>query len=79
MTDGLEVFLICDALDECVERELLITFISDISLGKCDNIRLLATSRREHDIDTAIKPLCEASISIQDANIEADSGHLSDA
>jgi ankyrin repeat protein len=71
-TEGLEVLLICDALDECAERDLLLDVLSTISTGTCGHIRILATSRSERDIEIAIAPLLTGNICIQDAKIDAD-------
>lgn len=71
-TDGLEVLLICDALDECTDQELLMDALSAISSGTCGNIKVLATSRSERSIETAISPFSNNNVCIQDAAIEAD-------
>lgn len=71
-TEGLEVWLIFDALDECAERDLLMDVLTTISSGTCGNIKILATSRSERDIEVAIMPLSKHNVRIQDAKIEAD-------
>jgi ankyrin repeat protein len=71
-TEGLEVFLICDALDECAERDLLLNVLATISKGNCGRIKILATSRSERDIEIAVSPLLTGNVCIQDAKIDAD-------
>ncbi|KAH8756434.1 hypothetical protein BGZ57DRAFT_957852 [Hyaloscypha finlandica] len=71
-TEGLEVFLICDALDECAERDLLLDVLATISTGNCGRIKILATSRSERDIEIAVSPLLTGNVCIQDAKIDAD-------
>ena len=71
-TKGLDVLLVCDALDECAERELLLDILSTISGGSCGNIKVLATSRSERDIEIALTPLLTGNVCFQDAKIIAD-------
>jgi ankyrin repeat protein len=71
-TERLEVFLIFDALDECAERDYLMDVLSNLESGSCGNIKILATSRRERDIELAILPLVQDHVSIQDEKIEGD-------
>lgn len=73
-TDGLEVFLICDALDECTDQELLMDALSAISSGTFGNIKVLVTSRSERSIEIAVSPFSTSNVCIQlqDAEIEAD-------
>jgi hypothetical protein len=54
------------------DRDLLINVLSAISSGNRGNIKFLATSRRERDIEVAIVPISRDNICIQDAKIEAD-------
>jgi hypothetical protein len=71
-TEGLEVLLICDVLDECAERDLLLDVILMISTGNCGHIKILATSRSERDIEIAVAPFLTGNVCIQDAKINAD-------
>ena len=50
-------FIILDALDECTEREKLLTWIQTVILGKDMNLRLhlIATSRPEQEIEDKLK------------------------
>jgi hypothetical protein len=44
-------YIVLDALDECTDREDLLTFICDLTNSKIDGLRIMATSRRERDIE----------------------------
>jgi len=71
-SEGLQVYVISDALDECAERETLLESLSTIATRKSSNIKILATSRKERDIERALQPLLTGSVCIQDAKIDAD-------
>src|SRR5437762_4567338 len=45
-SEGLQVCVISDALDECAERETLLETLSTIATRKSSNIKILATSRK---------------------------------
>jgi hypothetical protein len=65
------VYLVIDALDECPstneERETLLDSICHIHGAGHKNLHLLCTSRREADIEAALKPLLSS-----DPNIDID-------
>ncbi|KAJ5580007.1 uncharacterized protein N7459_005992 [Penicillium hispanicum] len=54
-----DVFIVFDALDECPtnkkERQHLLALLVDLAKRHCQNIRVLATSRPEQDINAAMK------------------------
>ncbi|KAH0541723.1 hypothetical protein FGG08_003815 [Glutinoglossum americanum] len=52
-----ETFIIVDALDECKERQDLLTDIEEIAEWKTGKLHILATSRRERDIEEGIEHL----------------------
>ena len=54
-----EVFIILDALDECREREDLITDIEGMAAWDTPKLRLLVTSRRERDIEESLSLLLD--------------------
>ena len=67
------IFLIVDALDECLNtpalsspREKVIMFLKDLIESKLPNLRLCVTSRPEVDIETILQPLIFHSISLHD-------------
>ncbi|KAI9765534.1 MAG: hypothetical protein M1840_007360 [Geoglossum simile] len=69
-----EVFIILDALDECKERQELLEDIGKIAEWKAGKLHILATSRREKDIEEQIEPQAnqEENICIQSALVNDD-------
>lgn len=65
-------FLIFDALDECIEREELLDTITKIHSWGLPNVHVLATSRRELDIEEGLSPLSTCIKDIQSAKIDSD-------
>ncbi|KAI9871132.1 MAG: hypothetical protein M1830_003282, partial [Pleopsidium flavum] len=65
-------FLILDALDECTQREELLDLTKEIHSLRLPNVNLLATSRRELDIEEVLSPLSTCMISIQSARLDRD-------
>ena len=66
------VYLFFDALDECVELEELCTAILKISTWKLDAVHVLATSRKERELQDTLHSLATYQVSIQSALVEAD-------
>lgn len=52
-----KAFIILDALDECKERSELLAGVEELFSWKDAKLRILATSRREKDIEDSILPL----------------------
>ena len=69
-----ETFIILDALDECKERRELLEDIEIFAEWKTERLHILATSRREKDIEERIKPLIhdEGRICIQSTLVNDD-------
>src|SRR5437667_10246899 len=69
-----ETFIILDALDECKERHELLEDIEKIAGWKTERLHILATSRRENDIEQRIEPLIndQEQICIQSALVNDD-------
>ncbi|KAH0548311.1 hypothetical protein GP486_007995, partial [Trichoglossum hirsutum] len=69
-----ETFIILDALDECKEREDLLSVIGEIAGWKTGKLHVLVTSRREKDIEEGIKHLVDDKnkICIQSALVNRD-------
>ena len=67
-------FIFLDALDECKERPELLADIEEMSSWQDTNLRILATSRRERDIEDPMLRLTKDSnrICIQSALVNAD-------
>ena len=67
-----QTYLIIDALDECRHREELHELITSITRWNCSNIRMLATSRKEKDIEDSLQPFVSCQICIQSTLVNAD-------
>ena len=69
-----DVFILVDALDECRDREELLTNIEDMIESKPDSLHMLLTSRRERRIDESLSAFLgdEQRVSIQSALVEHD-------
>jgi len=64
-------YIILDALDECTDRAELLELIREISGWKM-KIHILATSRKERDIEEALEPLLTGQICVQSEQINGD-------
>ena len=70
-----ETFIILDALDECKQRQELLAHIRKIVGWKCDDLHMLATIRREKDIEESLQPTIndqENTLCIQSALVNDD-------
>ncbi|EXJ68500.1 uncharacterized protein A1O5_08293 [Cladophialophora psammophila CBS 110553] len=68
-----EKYIVLDALDECTDREGLLTFLRELIASKPRDLRVLATSRRERDIDDELSPVADYNINIlQSAVVDED-------
>lgn len=67
-----KTFIILDALDECKEREELLLLLEHLTLWGAGNLHVLATSRRERDIEESLKPLVTSEICLQSALVNVD-------
>jgi len=65
-------YIIIDALDECTERETLLDVIKQIVAWKFDNLHILATSRKENDIEECLNTRASCQLDIHSALVEAD-------
>ncbi|KAL6823215.1 ankyrin repeat-containing domain protein [Trichoderma camerunense] len=83
------VYIIIDALDECPtlngERKRLLNSLRDILNAAPDSLHMLCTSRKENDIDKAIRPLlcdpwgAEIDLSVQRKVLDDDIGKYIDS
>ena len=64
MTSLGDIYIIIDALDECVERDELLTDLEEIVSWKDANLHVLTTSRTEKDIEEVLTPLSNTRIQI---------------
>ena len=69
-----DIYVILDALDECVERDELLEYLKQILSWEDVNVHVLATSRREPEIEDALTPLTntQTRINIQSNLVNAD-------
>ena len=69
-----DTYIILDALDECAEREELLMDLKEIISWEGVNSHVLATSRRERDIEDELKTWSNSRnwINIQSTLVEAD-------
>ena len=65
-------YIIVDALDECTDREDLLTIFCDLVDSKLKGLRVMATSRRERDIEEKLEPIADHNINIQSAVVDKD-------
>jgi hypothetical protein len=65
-----KTYIILDALDECTDRHELLELIQE--MNKWRTVQILATSRKEKDIEDVLQPLVTCQICIQDAQIDDD-------
>jgi hypothetical protein len=72
VNDFHQTFIILDALDECKEREELLELIENIISWKLEKIHILATSRREREIEEVLEPLVTGQICIQSTLVDTD-------
>lgn len=68
------IYVILDALDECIDRSKLLTVIEEIYSWKIGDLHLLVTSRQEKDIQDSFDSLIEKDkqISIQSTLVDDD-------
>jgi len=65
-------YIILDALDECTDREDLLTFVRTLVESKQPGLRILATSRRERDIEEQLRMIADHVVNIQSAVVDQD-------
>ena len=69
-----DIYVVIDALDECTERNQLLKALEKMASWEDVSLHMLATSRRETDIEEALNLFSDESnrISIQSALVNAD-------
>ena len=70
--DCKETFIILDALDECKERKDLLVLLENLNSWGLEKLHILATSRRERDIEEALESLATSEICLQSALVNVD-------
>jgi hypothetical protein len=56
-----QVYIVLDALDECIDRAKLTSILESITGWQFDGLHLLVTSRKERDIESLLECLAEDS------------------
>lgn len=64
--------LVVDALDECEDRECLLEFLEDSRGWTHDNYHILATSRRETDIEDSLSVVATDKVSLEESVVDED-------
>jgi ankyrin repeat domain-containing protein 50 len=73
MMDRIECkYIILDALDECTDREDLLTFFYNLADSRVKGLRVMATSRRERDIEEQLRRIADYNINIQSTIVDED-------
>jgi ankyrin repeat domain-containing protein 50 len=67
-----QVYIIVDALDECLEREDLLEVLSEIADLKSKKLHILVTSRQERDIVEGLEAIVTQSFSLGGSKIDKD-------
>ena len=69
---GHNKYIVLDALDECTDREELMTFVRELVDLQQESLRVMITSRREKDIEDQLSPVANYNINIQSAVVDED-------
>ncbi|KAF2234467.1 hypothetical protein EV356DRAFT_151584 [Viridothelium virens] len=67
-----KVYLVVDALDECAERDELLSIIEDLAIQRPSSLSMLLISRQERDIEDSLKIIANSTITIEAKAIEPD-------
>lgn len=66
------VYLVLDALDECEDRGNLLEGLKDVRTWNQDHVHVLATSRRETDIEDSLGTVATDKISLEECVVDRD-------
>ena len=68
------VRIVFDALDECTNRPVLLPWLTQLAREQTSNVQIIATSRREHDIEVEFEKWLEkrAIMTLQQLDVDAD-------
>ncbi|KAF2242108.1 ankyrin, partial [Trematosphaeria pertusa] len=67
-----QTYLVIDALDECAERADLLETLEDMQEWRLDNFHILATSRREKDIEESFLRMGSEQLQLEGARVNDD-------
>lgn len=66
------VYLVLDALDECEDRRNLLEGLKDVRSWNLGHVHVLATSRRETDIEDSLGAVATDTISLEECVVDGD-------
>ena len=66
------IYIILDALDECVERQKLLSIVQRLLYSKTGKMHILVTSRSDADLEEHLTPIITAHMLIESSLIEPD-------
>jgi len=66
------VYLVLDALDECEDRRNLLESLRDLRSWNQEHVHVLATSRRETDIEDVLGTVASDAISLEECVVDGD-------
>jgi hypothetical protein len=66
------VYIVFDALDECPERSRFLTLIKEFHEWGFDKLHLLATSRKERDIEETLSGLISHEVPLDESLVDGD-------
>jgi hypothetical protein len=66
------VYIVFDALDECAERSRFLAAIKEIHDWELDTLHLLATSRKERDIEDTLSGLISHEVPMDESLVDGD-------
>ena len=67
-----DLYVIIDALDECIELDKVLVFLETILSQKSDSLHLLITSRTEREIAEVLTPIVTSQLLVESAFIDED-------
>ncbi len=67
-----KIYLVVDALDECEDRKSLLEFLVELRSWNQTNLHILATSRRETEIEDSLSASATHRISLEESVVDAD-------
>jgi hypothetical protein len=67
-----QVYICLDALDECTDRKRLLGIVKRILKEPLTRLNILATSRKERDLEASLTKIASKCIDLQNAGVDAD-------
>jgi hypothetical protein len=67
-----QVYICLDALDECTDRKRLLDLLKRILKQSLTSLHILATSRKERDLEASLTKMVTECIDLQNAEVDAD-------